>query len=523
MAINIKRVVSNFKTTLSSSITDTATSMTLAAVPAGTIQYPNWFVIEPKSANFEIVYCPTAPSGTTFSGVVRGVSASADTDAAGTGLAHPANVDVVLAPMHRMHNSMADVFNGVSAAPAVMLNPMVRTISDPRHLVDMEYVASLTAGAVAAFLVTQNGADPSLTINVNAGQFIVKDGTTAQFAGAAAEAVTPSATNYVELNPNTNLISINTSAFSANNLPLAIVTTDGTDITAIADRRAWLSQNDGLVDKIRTWSTAQTFGGAVTFNGVTTVAAGLGTLYVPTPTDPGMAVNKLYVDGSGTSGEAITAGQAIYVKNSDGKLYKTDADLSNEATFSFIGFALNTVGAADLTVYLALPGKIVTGLSGLTIGAYYHLSNTAGAITEASGARYARVAQALSATTIRVIEPRFMASGTVSLNADGAFVVTTGFRPANVRFYLGNNSATTSGGSVGESMCAATVVEGGTALDLAGANTVSRAIGAYSIRNANTGTTYSSGGITALSNTGFTITNSSYNYQTVTLRWFAFN
>ncbi len=523
MAINIKRVVSNFKTTLSSSITDTATSMTLAAVPAGTIQYPNWFVIEPKSANFEIVYCPTAPSGTTFSGVVRGVSASADTDAAGTGLAHPANVDVVLAPMHRMHNSMADVFNGVSAAPAVMLNPMVRTISDPRHLVDMEYVASLTAGAVAAFLVTQNGADPSLTINVNAGQFIVKDGTTAQFAGAAAEAVTPSATNYVELNPNTNLISINTSAFSANNLPLAIVTTDGTDITAIADRRAWLSQNDGLVDKIRTWSTAQTFGGAVTFNGVTTVAAGLGTLYVPTPTDPGMAVNKLYVDGSGTSGEAITAGQAIYVKNSDGKLYKTDADLSNEATFSFIGFALNTVGAADLTVYLALPGKIVTGLSGLTIGAYYFLSNTAGAVATTPGTRYARVAQALSTTSLRVIEPKYMAVGSITLNGNGTFAATTGFYPARVRFYAAAGSMTVGGGSAGESMIQATITEYGLGLGLQGANNFARIVGAYNCYNINTGVQYSNGGITAVSATGFTVTNGSHNGQNVDLRWFAEN
>lgn len=524
MAINIKRVVSNFKTTLSSSMTDTATSMTLAAVPAGTIQYPNWFVIEPKSANFEIVYCPTAPSGNTFSGVVRGISASADTDAAGTGLAHPANVDVVLAPMHRMHNSMADVFNGVAAAPAVMLNPTARTISDPRHLVDMEYVSSLTAGAVAAFLVTQNGADPSLTINVNAGQFIVKDNTTAYFTGAAAAAVTPSATNYVELNPNTNAISINTSAFTSGNLPLAVVTTSGTDITAIADRRAWLSQNDGLVDKVRTWSTAQTFGGAVTFNGVTTVAAGMGTLYVPTPTDPGMAVNKLYVDGSGTSGEAITAGQPIYVKASDGKLYKTDADLGDESAFSFIGFALNTVAAADLTVYLALPGKIVTGLSGLVAGSYYFLSNTAGAIATTPGARYAKVAQALSTTSLRVIEPRFINGGSITLNGNGTFSGTTGFYPKSIRFWAAANSTTVAGGSAAESICPATVFEAGLQVKLASATQVAAAIGqAYNCYNFNTSVQYSNGSVTAVSSTGFTVSNANHNGQNVELRWVAEN
>ena len=524
MAINIKRVVSNFKTTLSSSITDTATSMTLAAVPAGTIQYPNWFVIEPKSANFEIVYCPTAPSGTTFSGIIRGVSASADTDAAGTGLSHPANVDVVLAPMHRMHNSMADVFNGVSAAPAVMLNPTARTISDPRHLVDMEYVASLTAGAVAAFLVTQNGADPSLTINVNAGQFIVKDGTTALFAGSAAAAVTPSATNYVELNPNTNALSVNTSAFTTNNIPLAIVTTNGTDITAIADRRAWLSQNDGLVDKVRTWTTAQTHTAAVTFNGVTTVAAGLGTLYVHTPTDPGMAVNKLYVDGSGTSGEAITAGQAIYVKASDGKLYKTDTDLGDESTFSFIGFALNTVAAADLTVYLALPGKIVTGLTGLVAGTYYFLSNTAGAIATTPGDRYAKVAQAISTTSIRVIEPKFIRTGTITLNGNGTFTGTTGFYPKNVRFFAAANSTTVSGGSTGEAALAGAISGACLQIKLSSATQVAAINGNhYNCYNFNTSVQYSTGTVTAVSSTGFTVTNSSHNGQNVDLFWIAEN
>lgn len=499
--------------------------MTLAAVPAGTIQYPNWFVIEPKSANFEIVYCPTAPTGTTFAGVIRGVSATADTDTAGTGLAHPANVDVVLAPMHRMHNSMADVFNGVSAAPAVMLNPTARTISNPRHLVDMEYVASLTSGAVAGFLVTQNGADPSLTINVNAGQFIIKDGTTAQFAGSAAAAVTPSATNYVELNPNSNTLSINTSAFSANNLPLAVVTTDGTDITAIADRRAWLSQNDGLVDKIRTWSTAQTFGGAVTFNGVTTVASGFGTLYVPTPTDPGMAVNKLYVDGSGTSGEAITAGQPVYIKASDGKLYKTDADLSDEATFSFIGFALNTVAAADLTVYLALPGRIVTGLSALTAGSYYFLSNTAGAISTTPGTRFARVAQAISTTSIRVIEPKFMAYGSITLNGNGVFSATTGFRPMTIRFYAGQNSSTTTGGSIGEGYGGDAITQHCLQFKLSSATQIAYALTGqvYNVFNNNTAVQYSNGSITTLTATGFSVTNAGHNGQDVPLLWRAEN
>lgn len=443
MAINIKRVVSNFKTTLSSSMTDTATSMTLAAVPAGTIQYPNWFVIEPKSANFEIVYCPTAPSGTTFSGITRGVSASADTDAAGTGLAHPANVDVVLAPMHRMHNSMADVFNGVSAAPAVMLNPTARTISDPRHLVDMEYVASLTSGAVAAFLVTQNGADPSLTINVNAGQFIVKDGTTAQFAGSAAAAVTPSATNYVELNPNTNTLSINTSAFSANNLPLAVVTTSGTDITAVADRRAWLSQNDGLVDKIRTWSTAQTF-----------TADNLQITSDPDSDNDAVRASRLNTltatINNITTGEAIdgsTTPLVVAIKTSDGLLYKAGAN--DNTLVKAIGFV--TTNASITTTPVVRTSGIITFPSVLVKNSLYYLQDTVGTIgVTPSTSCSIPIGIATSTTTLRILFGKKIASGTIAHSSAGAgtqdVTTTIGFQPSVI--IIGVTNITESNGGL---------------------------------------------------------------------------
>ena len=59
---------------------------------------------------------------------------------------------------------------------------------------------------------------------------------------------------------------------------------------------------------------------------------------------------------TGTSGEAITAGQGVYLKASDSKLYKT-VGTSDESTFSFVGVAADTVGAADLTVRFAPPGS----------------------------------------------------------------------------------------------------------------------------------------------------------------------
>lgn len=143
---------------------------------------------------------------------------------------------------------------------------------------------------------------------------------------------------------------------------------------------------------------------------------------------------------SGTSGEAITTGDALYVKASDGKLWKCDAD-ADESSYSFVGFALNTTGAADLTQYYSRPGGIATGLSGLTTGTYYYLSSTAGAISATPNAtRFAKVAQALSTTTVRVIEPKFVRTGSQAVDTTTTYVQTCGFYPARIEFFGSDGS-----------------------------------------------------------------------------------
>ncbi|MDD5726800.1 MAG: hypothetical protein PHC53_05375 [Patescibacteria group bacterium] len=258
MATLFKKVVSFFKTTLAQGMSSSQTTMTLNAIPAGNIEYPNWFVIEPNSANEELVYCPTAPTVKTFSGVVRGVDPTLDTDAAGTGVAHAGNVDVIMAPTHRQHNSLVEVLMGVSALPAVPKLPAARTISDVRHVVDKEYADAMVASGYTAFYVTQNGAAPSLTVNVAAGEYVKSDGTIAYFTGAAAVVVLASQTNYVEMD-GAGAVTVNQSGFTSGRFSLAVVITGVATISSISDRRCLMGQNDGTVDKVRTWGNAQTF------------------------------------------------------------------------------------------------------------------------------------------------------------------------------------------------------------------------------------------------------------------------
>ncbi|MFA5128582.1 MAG: hypothetical protein WC445_01295 [Patescibacteria group bacterium] len=101
-----------------------------------------------------------------------------------------------------------------------------------------------------------------------------------------------------------------------------------------------------------------------------------------------------------TLGETVAVNNALYLKASDGKAYKCDADFGDERILNFIGFA-KEVGNADDVKKVQTSGK-VTGLSGLTVGALYYLSATAGAISATAGAYAKQVGIAVSATALLI-------------------------------------------------------------------------------------------------------------------------
>ena len=110
------------------------------------------------------------------------------------------------------------------------------------------------------------------------------------------------------------------------------------------------------------------------------------------------------------AGEALTANDAVYLNTGDGKAYKADADDVNK--LNFIGFANETV-SLGANVNIVHSGQM-SGFSGLTIGADYYLSTTAGAISATVGS--IRVGTALTATVIKIEKTPslqvFTASGT---------------------------------------------------------------------------------------------------------------
>lgn len=86
----------------------------------------------------------------------------------------------------------------------------------------------------------------------------------------------------------------------------------------------------------------------------------------------GAVINKDYL-----AGETITAGQAVYLKESDGKLWKAQAD-GTAAEAAFIGIALNGAAAGQPVVILT-SGSCTIGAT-VAVGGVYCVSATAGGI-----------------------------------------------------------------------------------------------------------------------------------------------
>lgn len=140
-----------------------------------------------------------------------------------------------------------------------------------------------------------------------------------------------------------------------------------------------------------------------------------------------------------TAGEALSVRDAVYISSSDGKAYKCDADDATKVRFA--GFA-QEAAALNAAVNVICYGP-ATGFSGLTIGARYFVSGTAGSITATAPAIVRVVGIAVSASVILIDRPRMRKNG-VS-NYSGTTAITCGFRPSVIRAWGFYNSTGTTG------------------------------------------------------------------------------
>lgn len=131
----------------------------------------------------------------------------------------------------------------------------------------------------------------------------------------------------------------------------------------------------------------------------------------PTPTAAGNAATKAYVDafglsGSltvdrlivpGTAGETVSAGKVVYLKQSDARWYLAGVSTA-EASSSILAIAQGAgTSGSSISGGVLLHG-LDSNQSGLSLGANYFLSSTAGTVGTATTTRF--VGKARTATTL---------------------------------------------------------------------------------------------------------------------------
>ena len=138
------------------------------------------------------------------------------------------------------------------------------------------------------------------------------------------------------------------------------------------------------------------------------------------------------LDVTGTAGETLLVGEAVYLSAGDGgrtagRWYKADADLTYSSSLaSVVGVAAQTI-VSGATGALRIQGRL-TGLVGLTAGATYYVSATAGALTASAPTNRRLVGMAESATVLFIV-PITSPPGIAS---DGTRVTGIGFPATQV-------------------------------------------------------------------------------------------
>lgn len=469
MATLLGKVIADFRTTLATEIAVGGTSATLqsatdsdgVALPAGTY----YLTLDKEGSQKEHIVCSLSGTAlTSISSVSRqGVVTS------GVARKHRIGASVEItdfAHISRMNDLLAGTTD-LNASDPLKYDAVATLTPGSNELCTVAYADALTFSGAPNGSTTQKGIFEEAT---------VAEQGTATATGSTGARLIPA---------NANLVKTSSGAGDENKI--AVLDASGTFA-------------NGFIDKARTWSTVQSF----TANNAQITSD---------PDSANDAVRSSYLDAqltakimlgavAGTSGEAISVGQGVYLKASDSKYYKT-LGTGDESTYAFVGVALTAAGGADTAFTFAPPGHIVT-TSGLTAGAVYYISDTAGTLAATPGTRYARVGRANSTTQLQVLDPKFIRSGSFTyIYTDGSplSAQTCGFRPAKISFRA---IAETIGAiSVGESQNGTESAVGYSSTYAAEYDEV-----AWILRTS-AGPTSTTGAAGALSSTGFTPTHSS--------------
>ncbi len=156
---------------------------------------------------------------------------------------------------------------------------------------------------------------------------------------------------------------------------------------------------------------------------------------------------KTMTAGATISGATLPV--PVYQNAADSEMYACDGN--DTSAVNFVGFAI-TDGTDGNNIDIQFEG-VVSGFSGLTVGARYYVQDTVGTIGITQGTQSILVGKAVSATEILITKHPLNSAGVVadlSSTATGSsnndVTVTTGFKPSKiilhyyVQGYIGGNA-----------------------------------------------------------------------------------
>lgn len=400
------KVISNYKTTLSASMTssqntvpvtsvETSDGHTIVATDFDNVAY---LVIEPGSATMEIVKV-TGLAGSSFTGVVRGLAFYGGTETAvpANQFAHQSGSTVIMTNAHYYYDKLVDLDS-------------IETITGKKTF---SGGADFT-GPVSDFtnIPTTSTTTPT-TDNQIATKKYVDD---TAIAGAAKATDTVYGISKLS---------------SAASVPTAPVVLNSEEVSATSGANKVVRANaSGKIDPTflngtenYIWNGNNTFNGVINFNHTIPVVAGenitvTGTLPVP-----------------------------VYIKASDGLLYRSNAAAITSALFDgFITNSVLTSGTANVII-----DGIVGGFSGLTIGTYYYISDTVGTITAtATSSTYTNlIGKAVTTSSIKIDRSLKLFNETIAIGTGARTATVTATKPwkyAYIQMSGGSGSGTVLGG-----------------------------------------------------------------------------
>lgn len=359
----IPSVVADFQTSLASKLTPTETnSMTLVSGTTDdgtTLNGTYGFTLDDGNSNKEYIVATCVD--TACVSLVRGISvATGSSSVAALKKEHRRGASVKITD-HPLLAILSNLLNGRDVLPAQLkYDPslLINDSSATNTIPNIEYVNNVATSGVANASETIAGKGEIATRS-EAGL-----GTSAGATGARLLLPASMATS--------------TSQVSTTSIPV-------TNSSGKLDP-SFLNGTENY-----TFNGNNIFGGNNTFSATSTFSGN---------TINGKIINSFYASTT------ITAGQAVYMATSSHGLLLSDANATSTFGIEFLGIALNG-GSNGTQIYVQSYG-VYNGLTGLTPGAEYYVSDTAGAISTTMGTYPLFIGRSLSSTELLIDRQRIM-------------------------------------------------------------------------------------------------------------------